>query len=264
MSSVSRQTFYGRALSEAAHLVARRPSRLTLYAAPPRAQWYAARQRSSLAVRRDSFFSLPIPKKSELTRWPLARVTRGDANEAAQATLRARGFVDDPEHPWMRLNHRMLENIEEPTLLPGYKLRTVADYDGDITKRVAVHQRSWAELGTRVSLDTYPGVIATWPYRSDLDLVLEAEDGTPVAFALGWYDEANRLGEFEPLGTDPDFRNQGLGRALLLLGLRRFREAGATQAIVGSRGDDGHPLPRLLYESVGFRELSRQRWFIRE
>src|SRR5205823_3157921 len=125
-------------------------------------------------------------------------------------------------------------------------------YRGDIEKRVLVHQRSWAELGTRVNRETYPGVMATWPYRSDLDFVLERGDGTPVAFALGWYDAANRVAEFEPLGTDPDHRRQGLGRVLLLLGLERFRDAGATTALVGSRGDDGHPIPRRLYESAGF------------
>jgi hypothetical protein len=38
--------------------------------------------------------------------------------------------------------------------------------------------------------------MATWPYRSDLDFVLEADDGTPAAFALGWYDDANGLAEF--------------------------------------------------------------------
>jgi len=187
-----------------------------------------------------------------------------DADEDAQAELRNRGFVEDPAHPWMRLNRRTLERIEEPELPAGYALRTVADYEGDISKRVTVHQRSWAELGTRVALDTYPGVMVTWPYRSDLDFVLEAGDGRPVAFALGWYDEANAVAEFEPLGTDPAYRRRGLGRALLLLGLRRFRDIGAREAVVGSRGDDGHPLPRRLYESVGFRELSRQAWFIRE
>jgi ribosomal protein S18 acetylase RimI-like enzyme len=70
---------------------------------------------------------------------------------------------------------------------------------------------------------------------------------------------ASRVAEFEPLGTDPGYRQRGLGRALLLLGLKRFRDVGATDALVGSRGDEGHPLPTLLYESIGFRELSRQR-----
>jgi GNAT superfamily N-acetyltransferase len=184
-----------------------------------------------------------------------------DGHDAA--TLRARGFVADPMHIWMRLNYRTLDDIEAPELPPGYALRSVADYGGKIAKRVQVHQRSWAGLGTRVSLETYPGVMATWPYRSDLDFVLEAEDGTPVAFALGWYDEANRVGEFEPLGTDPRYRRRGLGRALLLLGLQRFRDVGATGALVGSRGDEGHPAPSRLYESAGFRQLSRQCWFLR-
>jgi ribosomal protein S18 acetylase RimI-like enzyme len=105
--------------------------------------------------------------------------------------------------------------------------------------------------------------MATWSYRSDLDFVFESDDGTPVAFALGWYDELNRLEEFESLGTDPDYRRQGLGRALLLIGLNRLRDVGATAAIICSRGDDGQPLPRLLYKSTGFRELSRQQWFVR-
>lgn len=192
----------------------------------------------------------------------LHAAARGE-DEQARARLRARGFVDDPAHVWMRLNYRTLEEIETPQLPPGYALKTVADYGGKIAKRVQVHQRSWAELGTRVSLDTYPEVMATWPYRSDLDFVLEADDGTPVAFALGWYDEANRVAEFEPLGTDPRYRRRGLGRALLLLGLQRFREAGATGALVGSRGDEGHPAPSRLYESAGFSQLSRQRWFVR-
>ncbi len=186
-----------------------------------------------------------------------------DGDRQALETLHARGFVRDFERPWVRLNHRTLVDIEESQLPSGYRLRTVSDYDGDITKRVIVHQRSWAEIGTRVGLHTYPGVMTTWPYRSDLDFVLEADDGTPVAFALGWYDEANRVGEFEPLGTDPAYRKMGLGRALLLLALKRFRDVGATSALVASRGDDGQPLPRRLYESVGFRELSRQLPFVK-
>lgn len=192
------------------------------------------------------------------------RVAIRNADTAALTVVRDRGFVADPEHIWMRLNHRTLREIESPELPKGYRLRSVDDYDGDITKRVEVHQRSWAELGTRVSLDTYPGVMSTWPYRGDLDFVLETDDGTPAAFALGWYDEENRVGEFEPVGTDPRFRGQGLGRATLLLGMERFREIGAMEMIVASRGDAGHPGPSKLYESAGFRELSRHSWFMRE
>jgi hypothetical protein len=39
--------------------------------------------------------------------------------------------------------------------------------------------------------------------------------------------------------------------------LRRLRAAGAERAIVLCRGDEDHPAPKLLYESVGFRQHSR-------
>jgi hypothetical protein len=43
-----------------------------------------------------------------------------------------------------------------------------------------------------------------------------------------------------------------------LFALQRLRSAGATEAIVACRGDDDYPIPKRLYESVGFREISRQ------
>jgi GNAT superfamily N-acetyltransferase len=99
--------------------------------------------------------------------------------------------------------------------------------------------------------------MSSWPYRPDFDFVVEAPDGTLAASALGWYDEANRVGEFEPVGTRPEHRRLGLASAVMLFGMRRFRDAGATHAIVGCRGDAGYPIPKLVYESIGFRELSR-------
>jgi ribosomal protein S18 acetylase RimI-like enzyme len=75
---------------------------------------------------------------------------------------------------------------------------------------------------------------------------------------LAWYDDENRVGELEPVGTHPDHRRRGLGRATNLFALDRLSAAGATHAIVSCRGDAAYPIPRLLYESVGFRELSRQ------
>ena len=186
-----------------------------------------------------------------------------DGDHDAQRRVEQRGFVFNETAPFMRLSMRSRDDIEEPRLPDGYRLRTMSEYDGDITQRVAVHQSAWAEFGTRVSMETYPVVMATWPYRSDLDFLVEDNTGQCVAFALGWYDEDNRVGEFEPVGTAPNARRLGLGRAVNLFGLQRFRDAGATRAIVACRGDSGHTAPCLLYESVGFSEISRQRRYVR-
>lgn len=179
------------------------------------------------------------------------------ANRQAGEELERRGFRRDDDTPWMRLNLRELAELEEPHLPTGFRFLTMADAGVELSKRVAVHQAAWSEFGTRVTDDTYPRVIRTWPYRPELDLLVEAPDGSPVAFALAWYDDANLIGEFEPVGTDPRFRRLGLGRAVNLFGLQRLREAGATHAIVASRGDEGYPIPSRLYEAIGFRVFSR-------
>ena len=196
------------------------------------------------------WFESEVPQGERAT-----SVRSGDTD--AIGRLHGRGFGPDEGAPWMRLNVRGLEEIEVPHLPSGFRLLTMADSDADMAARVAVHQASWRELGTRVTQETYANVVRTWPYRPDLDLVVEAPDGSYAAFALAWYDPENRVGELEPVGTDPRFRHRGLGRAVNLYALERLREVGARRAIVGSRGDDGYPVPRRLYESVGFRELSR-------
>ena len=68
----------------------------------------------------------------------------------------------------------------------------------------------------------------------------------------------NGVGELEPVGTHADHRRLGLGRAVGLYALQRLRDLGATKAIVACRGDEAYPIPCKLYESIGFREVSRQ------
>ena len=51
-------------------------------------------------------------------------------------------------------------------------------------------------------------------FRNELDLVAVAPDGTFAAYVGIPYDEANRLGIFEPVCTHPDHLRRGLARAL--------------------------------------------------
>lgn len=96
------------------------------------------------------------------------------------------------------------------------------------------------------------------PYRADLDIVVLTKEGDPVGSALIWFDESYDYGEFEPVGTASAHRGKGLGAAMLRFGLSRLQAAGATHAVVGARGDDDYPIPRRLYESVGFQRFTTQ------
>ncbi|MEX2158558.1 MAG: GNAT family N-acetyltransferase [Dehalococcoidia bacterium] len=181
------------------------------------------------------------------------------ANADAIARIERRGYAHDAAAPWDLLNIRDLREIEKPSLPYGYRLTTMREVD-DVSLRVAVHRAAWEPSG--MTEEKYAAAMATWPYRAELDFVVVAPDGSLATSALGWYDEDNHAGEFEPVGTHPAHRRLGLARAVLLFGMQRFRDAGAEHAIIGCRGDAGYPAPKLVYESVGFRELSRDMPFV--
>lgn len=94
-------------------------------------------------------------------------------------------------------------------------------------------------------------------YRGDLDLAILGPAGEVAGFANFWFDEQNRIGILEPLGTIPAFQKQGLASALLSEGINRLRElgahrlyGGAGQAFYGSFG----------FETVDYREIWRREW----
>jgi GNAT superfamily N-acetyltransferase len=191
--------------------------------------------------------------ETEAPERPLTTEVRS-ANGAAIDALLHRGFEHDPTAPWLRLNTRDLRQIDEPAVPDGYRLSTMAETP-DLSARVAIHQIVWHP--SRVTEESYASVMAEWPYRPELDCIVVAPDGSFASYALAWVDEANRTGILEPVGTHPDHRRRGLASAVSLHALHQLRDAGADRGLVGSRGDFAYPVPTLLYESIGFRALSR-------
>lgn len=191
--------------------------------------------------------------EAEASERPLTASVRA-GNEAAIQALEAHGFQHDPEAPWLRLNARPLDEIDEPLVPEGYRLSTMAE-SPDLAARVAIHRIVWDP--SRVTEETYAAVMSEWPYRPELDCLVLAPDGSFASYALAWIDEANRTGILEPVGTHPDHRRRGLASAVSLHALHQLRAAGAETGLVGSRGDAAYPVPSLLYESIGFREFTR-------
>jgi ribosomal protein S18 acetylase RimI-like enzyme len=147
-----------------------------------------------------------------------------------------------------------------PRLPAGYRVRHVRLPD-DLERRVAVHRAAFGEPGrpSRVTSETYAAVTRAWPYREELDLVVEAPDGSFAAGCIAWIDEAGAAGLLEPVGAHPDHRRLGLARAVCTAALRSLHAAGARTAIVCAETDAA----RALYRSVGFVERGRYTWFRR-
>jgi ribosomal protein S18 acetylase RimI-like enzyme len=182
-----------------------------------------------------------------------------DGDDASLELLVRRGFAQPDPHKWYAYYVQDLEQhrglATDCCKVPkGFRLRTVRG-DDDLHERVEVHRAAWEP--SRLTEESYRNVMRIWPYRPDLDCVLEAPDGTFAAYVLCWYDDVNRVGEFEPVGTHPGYRRRGLGAAVCAYALQRLREEGAEKAIVYAGGRDEDLRARALYESIGFRRHTR-------
>lgn len=187
------------------------------------------------------------------------------------AILERSGYQPQPDAPFFR--HCIIDlddSLADPHLPPGYRMRATRVHEAD--RRAAAHRAAWRpgrigelfvppiDLGdadSAVTTESYQAVMDAWPYRHDLDIVVEAPDGTLVASALGWHDDVNQVGELEPVGTHPRHSRRGLATAVSLACLKALRDVGATQAVVYPRGDDAYPVAKQLYFGLGFQQVAR-------
>lgn len=172
-----------------------------------------------------------------------------EGDQKRVATLRKRGYACTTTA--LSYNFReLMQPLPVPVLPPGYTLRNVCG-EADVEQRVAVHRNAFAP--SRMTVTKYRAVMAAPTYRSDLDLVVVAPNGCFAAFCIVWYDAENQHGIFEPVGCHVTHRQRGLGKALMLEGLRRLVALGARTASVNSH-HGAFPANRL-YQSMGFHPL---------
>ncbi|HEX7301410.1 GNAT family N-acetyltransferase [Lentzea sp.] len=211
------------------------------------AAWAWERQGRTLYLQVDP--AHPDLADEVLERFPDREVMILDAEQHLVAALERHGYArqDGEYQVFMTHDLRELPQVEVPE---GFTVRSITE--ADLARRVEVHQAVWHP--SRLTEESYRAVMAAWPYRADLDWVVEAPDGRFAAKCLIWLDDHNRVGELEPVGTHPDFRRTGLGAAVCYGAMRALRDLGADQAIV-------YPFhggaAEKFYESLGFRPYAR-------
>ena len=92
-------------------------------------------------------------------------------------------------------------------------------------------------------------------YRSDLDLVIYDANGEVSAYGLFWYDSETGTGVVEPMRTEDDHQQRGLGRHILTSGIHLLAEAGAERISINYEPDN--PASGPLYLNVGFEPCRR-------
>lgn len=238
--------------------------------------WFADVWREGVAADVDGHFSPYLGVGSRAAAFdqireaaPVARISLV-AGSAMARTVRDAGAEEAVSAPYFLLQHRDLADMAVATPPPGYSIVRAEEAGEQV--RVDAHRRAWAparikqllglevsgqEPGSTFSVAKYRALQSVSIYRPELDLVVLADCGTPAAFALGWLDGTSGSVLFEPVGTSPEHAREGLARAACQAVMTAARDLGATQAVVGPRGDDAYPAPRLLYASMGFRTVGR-------
>ncbi|MEG2290336.1 MAG: GNAT family N-acetyltransferase [Clostridium sp.] len=89
--------------------------------------------------------------------------------------------------------------------------------------------------------------------RANVDLNLKiamvAPNGDFVAYCGMWHDPSSGYAVIEPVATDPAYRKMGLGKAVVLEGIKRCGNMGAKQAFVGSSQQFYYSIGLVPYET---------------
>jgi len=143
--------------------------------------------------------------------------------------------------------------VADYALPAGFSIRPLAGED-EVEAYVQLHRAVFESKNMTVEWRTR--TLRRPEYRADLDLVAVAPDGRLAAFCVCWLDmdsEEKPSGQIEPFGVHKDFRNLGLGRAILSEGLRRSYLCGTDRVYVET--DQYRNAALELYETVGFRPI---------
>ncbi len=184
-----------------------------------------------------------------------------DAEFAAQ--LSAHGFAaQEDASVWLARTLADGDAIGEVSLPTGYHLRIAGRSEADQAAYVTLFNEAFApNPGRRLTLDQWRVFQAHAGYVPELDLVIEAPDGSLAGLVrlVSHAEERERLGrregEIAQLGVAPAHRGHGLGRALLRVGLHALRESGVALALLRAWDDDR--AAQRLYTAEGFTPLSR-------
>jgi mycothiol synthase len=155
--------------------------------------------------------------------------------------------------------------LDEPRKVEGVAIRTYRRPEDNAAGTAAYNdsfQDHWDHHDETVEMWTHQ--IAAPSRRPDLSWVAEidAEPGKFGAFCLVVIrpEENERSGRkegwIELLGTTREWRGKGLGKSLLLHGLRSLRQDGMHTALLGVDSDSPTGANRL-YEAVGFKVRHR-------
>ena len=209
----------------------------------------------SLAIIRQADAAMQL-----LSVMPSWRTVVYESDSAGARLLEEHGYTEEgcDEVYMARSLDSEIRSVPEPT---GCSVRVLDSDDpaqvqerGDAQVDAFLEAQPYAEVAAWMTRTMRHQLAYGRPKRHPSVVAVEAS-GTVVAFADPFFDDANRVGEFEPVGTRKKLHRRGLAKAVLTRGLVLMKQAGMEKAVV--RTGFANAAAIAAYSSVGFEISDR-------
>jgi ribosomal protein S18 acetylase RimI-like enzyme len=177
-------------------------------------------------------------------------VTAWEQDRTMLAALAERGFEVSATYGH-ELVRTLVDPLPAPALPAGFGMRWLEP--GLDASYVELHRAAWMRNGVPSSYTRQMhDIVVTMPdFRRELGPIVSAPDGRLAAYCIAWFDPRTGTTEIEPLGTHPEFRRLGLGRAIVNEVFRRSAEHRASLVMVWGAPENDAAF--RLYTSAGMR-----------
>jgi mycothiol synthase len=176
-----------------------------------------------------------------------------------QEILTQRGYVkgQGQANHWRRDLDGPIPETSHP---PGYTIRSMGQVDEQPTRSWA----SWRAFHSDEPDEAYDGDWSWYQniqsnplYRRDLDIVAVTAQGDIAAFCTISYDDTTRSAVCVLVGTAVEHWRRGLGKAVMLEGMRRLKKMGGTRVFATAYDPPAYGLYRSVMQSMQITET----WF---
>ncbi|MDP3488188.1 MAG: GNAT family N-acetyltransferase [Bacillota bacterium] len=176
-----------------------------------------------------------------------------ESDDEFRQIARDLGFTEGEKPEYMSTMHNP-DVLPEISLPAGYSIVSMAE-ENDLHKINRVLWRGFNHPGEPPESEI-PGRIKSQSgpdFRRDITLAVKAPNGNFVSYCGMWYTPDIDYAVVEPVATDPDYRRMGIGKAVVLEGIRRCFAEGAVAVYVGSG--------QQFYFDIGFKPIAAtRRW----
>jgi mycothiol synthase len=203
------------------------------------------------------------PPEQEMLAWAMEQMSSHDHiqniwvaedDSVRRCWMEENGFALEKDH-FLYFKRSLSEHLNGASLPDGFHLRSSRGEEDARLRSVT----SYAAFGSNKPFEEYwlrtLRFMQSPVYVPEHEIFVVAPNGEIAAFCIIWTDKLNKVGHFEPVATHPDFQRMGLGKSLLMEGLRRLKSEGMNEADVCTNNDN--PAAIRLYESVGFQRVKR-------